>query len=150
MNEPTILSPDKVTVQTVYTFTISPDDSFQFWNDISEERIKKATNHIKFLVRSLPNITINLTLDVSRKGRIHWHGTLEFKHINHVREFYLSSIPRLLKQHQIEVDTIKEMRKWSDYCAKTTHLWDITVRTSDVIKLKTYNSKNVFKDITTY
>jgi len=129
-----IISPDKMDLNTLYTFTISPNDDYQFWNDKESERLKKATNHMKYIMRQHINVCLWLQVDVSRNGRIHWHGTICFKYRTSLKEFYSEIIHELLTKHQIEMDTIKDLDIWTTYCNKVKHLWDITLTTESLVK----------------
>lgn len=129
-----IIAPQDIQLEIEYSITVSPADTFQFWNQIDSERIKKATNHMQYIIRRTPNIHYKLHLDVSRTGRIHWHGTIKFISVQAIREFYLEIIHRLLEDHKIEIDTIKDAKVWHEYCTKIKHLWDVVVQTKDVLK----------------
>lgn len=130
--------------------TINPDNEFQFLDQIGSERIKKATNHIKYLVRKHSQLDLELHIDISKRGRIHWHGLLRFRDIKHIRYFYEEFVPQMTTQHTMEVDTISNMENWMKYCNKTKLLWNVVVETNEVCKIKTVNKNNLFKDITEY
>ena len=145
-----IISPELITVDTEYTFTVNPSDDFQFFKEIGSERIKKAQNHMTYIIRQNPNVKINLQLEISRTGRLHWHGTLMFKHLKHVTTFFLETIPDLLTKHHIEIDTIADKAKWKEYCLKQKHLIDVNLYTDDLIKNLGKPRNKVFKDISEY
>jgi len=129
-----ILSPEKVEINVKYTFSINPNDDYQFWNDTEAERVKKATNHITWLCRKYCNIYFELFMDVSRVGRIHWHGTILFNNRLNIKQFFTEIIHDLTLKHTIEMDTIADPKKWLEYCTKTKHLWDNTVSTRELMK----------------
>lgn len=135
-NKTHILSPEQIDVDKEYTFTVSPNDDYQFWNDKQSERLKKATNHMTYIARQYMNLDLCLYVDVSRNGRIHWHGTIRFKTRLSIKEFYTEIIHELLTKHQIEMDTIKDLEIWLSYCTKVKHLWDEKVFTNTLIKMK--------------
>lgn len=145
-----IMSPELVLVDTEYTLTINPNDDFQFFNDIGSERIKKSENHIKYLMRKYPNFIMNLQLEVSRTGRLHWHGTILFKKQKHITDFYLEAIHDLLLKHHIEMDTIADPQKWKEYCLKGKHMMDVNLYTPEVVKTIGKPRNKVFKDISEY
>lgn len=144
-----ILEPKDIELSVAYTFSINPNDDYQFWNDIESERIKKATNHMKYIIKHNPNLLLDLYVDVSSLGRIHWHGTVTFKHFNHVKMFYTEFVHDILTKHTLEVDTIKDNGVWVEYCLKCKHLWNVNLKTEIVCKIPIANSKRIFKDITT-
>lgn len=129
-----ILGPDKVALNIPYTLSINPDDNYQFFKETGRERIKKATNHMVYLLRQYPNIKMSLTIDVSRAGRVHWHGTIIFVHYDNIKDFYLEYIHSILEHHTVEIDTIKDIEVWNKYCNKTIHLYNVTVSTVDIMR----------------
>lgn len=148
-NAQTIIHPECVSIDTKYTFTLNPSDDFQFFKEDPETRITKSINHIKYIIRNNPNYHMDLFLEVSCKGRLHWHGTLLFKHNNHIKNFYLQFIPQILNNHSIEIDTIADPDKWLEYCTKSKHLFNHNIKTSDIVKFKKPNNK-LFKPIDEY
>jgi len=120
-----ILSPDKVGININYTFTVNPNDEFQYWGDL--DRIKKATKHMTFIMNRYINLDISVHLDINRTGRIHWHGTISFKTNAQILDFYVDIIHELLTKHQIEIDTIEDPIKWSDYCHKLDPLIKVLI-----------------------
>lgn len=147
-----ILEPKVICLQTYYSITINPNDDYQFFNDIESVRIKKAENHIKYIMRKYINIRFSLYIDVSRVGRIHWHGTIMFPFINSIKFFYTEVINELLSKHHIEIDTINDSDKWFHYCTKTAHLWKVVINTDDLLnaRLKRDLTGNAQYDITKY
>ena len=133
-----------------YAVTINPNDDFQFFKDCMSERLKKAENHMKYVLKSQPNFQFDLHMEISCKGRIHWHGTLEFKHHDNIRVFYFEFINEFLTKHTMELDTLSETKiskkyeSWDEYCTKQIHLVNIHLITLEIMKNK-LNIKNVNK-----
>lgn len=133
----TMVKPDKACVNTWYTFSINPCDDFQFFKErLGSDRIKKARNHMEYVLRQYPNIHIVLYIDVSSAGRIHWHGTILFPKLQSIRDFYTEMIHELLTKHTVEMDTIKEAEVWDAYCTKTIPLWDVRISTEQLVMKK--------------
>lgn len=130
-----ILAPDKVLINTLYTFTMNPNDDYQYWKEDESQRISKSLRHIKFILRKYIYINLDLIIDVSRTGRIHWHGTVNFKHENCIKRFFMEAIHELLTKFHIEMDTIADIDKWTAYCKKTLHFWNISVNTNDFLRI---------------
>lgn len=122
-NKASIISPDKCTVSSPYTLTINPSDRFQFWSESMDSRIKKAKAHIVVVLNRLLPAQISLKIDVSRVGRIHWHGVIRFPTILSIKEFYTEDIQSLISEHQVEIDFLPDIDKWAEYCSKVEHLW---------------------------
>jgi len=113
-----ILAPEEVNKDTLYTFSLNPDDDHQFWkeNNSLQRELKFTDFWRKFLERYLtPVAQYDIHLEVSRLGRLHFHGTIQFKDI---KEFYLYTLHWMLHICQIEIDTIKDPLVWKEYCTK--------------------------------
>lgn len=127
-----ILSPTDIVIAKDYTFTVNPSDKHQFFGNL--DRIKEATKHINVFLRCYPKVRIYLALDMSRTGRIHWHGTIMFPTTESIRMFYEQYVHSMLETHQIEMDTIADTDKWNEYIHKVENLWDVEVRTETSCK----------------
>nr|UOF76868.1 rep protein [Cressdnaviricota sp.] len=123
-----ILEPKEVQVGVEYALTINPDNDHQYFKESTDERIKKATTYINALLSRYPNMRCRLKMDISRNGRIHWHGIVVFKHTNHIKDFFFETIHNLQLSNQIELDTIQDMQKWIEYMGKIIWL-DVEVTT---------------------
>jgi len=95
------------------------------------------------------SIEFDLYGDVSRTGRIHYHGKIRFKTIDAIKKFYLKYIYKLSDKFQIEMDTIDDEEVWDEYCTKSHHIWDIHV-TSHSARASKEKSKKLFGPITKY
>lgn len=147
-------TPGKPIKELVFTFTLNPDDHFQFFTEDQTTRIEKACNHMKYIIRQMPNTLIDVWMDVSRTGRIHWHGTICFSSEKELKLWFMERVYTLHKQHQIEMDTIADMDKWMTYCKKVKRLWDVNLKTSEIVKdkasLKKAQTSKMFKPIESY
>lgn len=129
-----ILEPKLVKTDVEYTFTVNPNDKFQFWDDHLNDRISKSKSHCNKLLRTYCSIKVKLHMDVSRTGRIHWHGTVKFPSDEAIKTFYIKYIHEMLEEHQIEMDTINDIEYWNDYCTKIKHLVDVVCTTETASK----------------
>lgn len=143
-----ILEPKEIELNVKYSFSVNPNDDYQFWDQLETERLSKSKNHMLCILKRNINMIIKLTIDVSRTGRIHWHGTIEFRHITTIRYFYTEFVHEILKKHTIEMDTIKDLKIWETYCSKTLHLWNVEIETPD--KLKVRKGPGIYKDISSF
>lgn len=148
-----ILSPELVVINTPYAVTINPDDNYQFFNASKSERIKKSVNHMKYVMLHNPNFMFTLRLEISSKGRLHWHGVLTFHHANHIADFYMEFIHEFLTKHTMEIDTIadkvvsKKYASWEEYCNKQQLFKLPYLCTKEISKLKTANPNKIYKTI---
>lgn len=130
-----LISPEEIQVDVKYTLTLCPDDSLQFWNANEIQRLERSQDYIRSLLLNLgKNTDINIWLEVSRTGRIHYHGTIMFASKNSVKTFFLTKIHKIQDHFKIEIDTISDMDEWLDYCQKSFDLWNIKITTKDAIK----------------
>lgn len=92
-------------------------------------------------------------METSSKGRLHWHGTILFKHIEHLKYFYIEFIHKFLLNHTVEMDTIttepvsKKYESWNHYCEKQGKFNLPHLDTADVCKTKMVNPNKVYKTI---
>lgn len=137
-----------------FTFTLNPNEYYQFWGQKMDDRITKSTNHMKFIMRNMPNTHLDVWLDVSRTGRLHWHGTIRFSSLKELKLWYLERIPTLLKQHQVEMDTIADFEVWFDYCRKSYPILGVHLETFELLKnkiaTKDAQQAQFFKPISVY
>lgn len=148
-----ILSPEDMLPNVKYTLTINPNDSFQFWDDILDpyQRVKKATNHMRHVIRQNPNFHMDLQMEISRNGRLHWHGTILFKTDDKILEFFLGFVHEFLTKHTMEIDIIstiqisKKWKDWDEYCLKGKRFKLPRLETAEVCKTKMVNPKKIYK-----
>lgn len=168
-----IVSPERIELNRIFTFSVNPDDNFQYFEkNVAQERLKKAEQHMESIIKAFINVDTVLYIDVSRTGRIHWHGTIMFKTLNQVRDFYLDHLNQLLQHHTVEIDTIsnpetnedysvtydedeylEQKANWELYCSKSEKLWSnkvssIELRKNALKQIHKMNgkTKKLFKD----
>jgi len=127
----TMLSPELIEINTVYTITLNPSDDFQYWtNESYQARIKALSAYVElYLLKQIPAV-VDIYMESSRTGRLHFHGTIKFLKSDHILEFYLMTLHKLVGKFQIEIDTIKDIKIWTTYCRKSSHLIDVNIKTN--------------------
>nr|UOF80451.1 rep protein [Cressdnaviricota sp.]UOF81224.1 rep protein [Cressdnaviricota sp.] len=133
MNKNPIIDPKLVEPNIPYTLTINPNDDYQFFKENMEDRIKKSVNHMNYILKNYTCLHINLQMDISRTGRIHWHGTITFPCEMSIKRFFFEIIHELLTKHIIEIDTIEDLVKWTEYMNKLKWL-NVNVSTKTCCK----------------
>lgn len=106
----------------VYSFTISPDDKFQFTGKKGNARWQAVRRAVmEYLIPYMGDISsIHLYPDISnptylgggKYPRIHWHGTIVFTDV--IR--YLTNVEPT--GFVSEMDTIEDSKVWNKYCKK--------------------------------
>lgn len=112
----TLISIEDVIINVPYTFTVSPSDDYQYFNE--DDREDKFYKLWKMYFRKWIDINVYLHPELSPRGRLHFHGTILFKTEKAIKKFYLFYVSDILRKSQIEIDTITDPDKWSLYCAK--------------------------------
>jgi len=128
-------------VGTTYTFTFNPSNEGQYFN--SEERVSLVKHQMELLVVRL-SAEIKVQLEVSRMGRLHWHGTIKFPYEKNIADFFILQINKLQDKGTYEIDTIKDQTEWSTYCSKQTLIQPpVIVKTPDawIKRLKKIDTK---------
>lgn len=130
-----ILSPEDIHVDTNYALTLCPDDTLQFWNVNTVQRLNMSLAYARSLLNTLGKmIHIGLYLEVSRTGRIHYHGVINFLSQDAIKEFYLIRLHKILEHFRVEIDTISDYDEWDAYCTKASHLWEISIDTNSAVE----------------
>lgn len=140
-----ILSPELVVPKTDYAYTICPNDDFQHWN--GEDRVKTFKRYaVNFILKSCP-AKLDLWMEISRTGRLHWHGRINFPSYEHIRLFYIDYIHKFLKDNMVELDTIEDELKWSTYCSKGKNIINENIKSNDNLLIIANMKKPKYKKI---
>lgn len=124
-----IVAPEDIDINVCYSLTINPSDDFQFFNSSSRlNQSREWMEYILFLYGQ--KIYINIFQEVSRRGRIHYHGKIKFKTIEALKTFYVEHLHNLLSKAHIEIDTISNPEEWDEYCRKSDKLWGCNIGSS--------------------
>lgn len=153
---PNILSPEMIQANVQYTLTLSPDDDRQFWSvDDRPNAVRKYYTHILQTLEAICDI--DMQIECSRTGRLHYHGIIMFHSQKSITNFFVYHIHRLLLTMQIEIDTIESKEKWNDYINKSSLLFPSGRLTSNdvkknkpmppIIKHKDYFTKDIPKEL---
>ena len=116
-----IIPPEHVKPNTEYTFTVNSNDARQYFD--KEDRQELVINDMaKWMANRSKYLNVELYLEVSCIGRLHWHGTLSFVDNEAIRRFYVNDIHGLITYNIIEIDYMKDEEFWKDdYCVKQEH-----------------------------
>lgn len=120
-----LLSPEEMlnTDGTSFSITINFDERMQSYSVVECRETLFYSNSHKWFKDNLKYCKLRLRLEVSAKGRLHWHGTIEIKG-GEIGMFYLYDVPRLLLAANIELDKINDPAKWNEYCRKQSGIFD--------------------------
>lgn len=135
MNRPTynpkdkMLSPEAIEVGTIYSFTVNPNDKRQYWELM--DRVEKLTHFMELQLIDIPNVHIMLHMEISRTGRLHFHGTIKFTTKECIKHFFLFKIYDWMKLHQLDMGVINDSKIWDDYCTKSKSILDVKITTKE-------------------
>lgn len=99
-----------------YAFTINPIKQ----HFSSFDRHHKVCSDMKKFFSTHDSCSARMYLEISKLGRLHFHGYLIIKDI---LSFFLYFIPALKDISTFEIDTIQDASVWSTYCNKQL-LWE--------------------------
>lgn len=115
----TILEPQDIQIMVPYAITINFDPKVtshtpDFWKTLYTETEIINTLYCNY----------ELYPELSRAGKLHWHGIITFNNDIEIAHFYATVIPKLLHNSRaIEVDTIDDLKYWKEYyCKKCKHI----------------------------
>jgi len=97
---------------TLYAFSYNPESQPVSY---ASDRIQKWWVEMVKLFGSLKGSTINLSVEISKLGRLHFHGTIE---ISTLWKFYYYDVPKIMKDGSFEIDTISKHDEWLAYVDK--------------------------------
>jgi len=116
------VSPEDFQPNTKYPITINPSE--QHWGQ-DTQRIRSCHNSLCEEFKRLRYCKFDLVAEVSAKGRVHYHGTIEAQDVLH---FFLYDLPKF---PEFCIYSIKEwmkeglgkFKKWDDYLGKQAPLF---------------------------
>lgn len=95
-----------------YAFSYNPESQPCSY---ASDRIQKWYTEMIKLFGSLKGSFIDLSVEISKLGRLHFHGTIE---VSTLWKFYYYDVPKLMKDGSFEIDTISKYDEWIAYVDK--------------------------------
>lgn len=95
----------------LYSFSYNP----QFQPSDYQGNVNNWWNTQVKLIGKLKGCEVSMTMELSKLGRLHFHGTLT---IITLWKFYYNDVPMLMKEGTFEIDTIKSIDDWNAYVDK--------------------------------
>ncbi len=113
-----------------YSCTMSPSDQHQFFRSNSLQRVSLFYKDTFGLLSSfvLDYATLKLVLEITSRGRLHYHGTIMF---HDSFGYHLNGAYHLSQSMNVDIDTIDNMDNWERY-----YLKDKNIMYSSIKKLK--------------
>lgn len=129
-----------------YAITVCPSDALQYWTS-KEDRLKLFIKHWTKLF-SMLSCDIEIWCEITGCGRLHWHGTIKFVHDIGMARFYVEQIKQILLDRAIvEIDTIKDLEIWGEYCRKQYNKFKLGYYKTNVRNLSLLLTTPIYKKI---
>lgn len=111
------VKPETVSTDKCYSFSYNPEDqpSIERFYNIKLTTYTSFIQKYKEIFTSMKYCDIQACLEISQKGRLHWHGWIR---INDVVRFYLYDLKKLMHYGTYEIDVINDEEKWELYVVK--------------------------------
>lgn len=106
-------APEDVIIGELYSFSFNPSRTPK------DGHLGKFINDMHTFIDGLNNCTIDMSPELSRMGRLHFHGVIT---IDKIIEFYLYDLHKLKDAGTFEIDTIQDIVKWNEYVYKQSKL----------------------------
>lgn len=121
--------PEDIEVGTDYAFTINPEDKHQFFNCNSLNRVREFHKHACERLEDIFTSTlcrVKLKLEISKKGRLHYHGWINFSDEDDIINFFLVVVHKLESYCTYDLHMIKDEKNdgkefkgtWREYVYK--------------------------------
>jgi len=136
-----IIGIEKLTLCEWHTFNLNPDDSRQYWDNNSVlNRIDSMESYVeKYLIPELKKYAmVEMYMEVSPKGRLHFHGVIMFTTNTYLRLFYLDYIHNILTKFTMTMGKITDKQIWYDYITKQQNILKgkiLPYKTNDLNKI---------------
>jgi len=126
-------------IQTPYALTVCFKDRYQFFGKI--DRYEKCNEIIADLCYSFPgNISLqpeySTLLDtrtkITKGPRIHYHGIISFNNTKELNLWLLTKHHNFLLYGTCDIETIKDIDSYRDYCLKQSHLHNLTSQLGNI------------------
>jgi hypothetical protein len=107
------VSPETIELKQFYTFNVAPDDDAQDWGStLRDHSVFHAYENLIHSSFGPENYHVILYQEVSRNGRIHYHGVIKFETPDAIHDFYVKKLHNMEKHNRIEIDTIEDVEVW--------------------------------------
>lgn len=134
------LDPELIEIGTEYAFTVNPSDFHQYWQCNSGHRVENFVHKSRqLLIRMLaPHAQYRMRLEISKGGRLHYHGYISFNSKAQIRDFFVTVIHKLQSFCTYDLHQIKDLRTdgssfkgtWKQYVNKQS-FWKIWIKDTD-------------------
>lgn len=116
-NKYSCVKPEDVDTEKWYSFSYNPlmQPLFERFYKLKLNTLEQWSQEQVRLLTTLKYCRVSVVLEISQKGRFHYHGYIQIKNNP---EFYLTDLARLRDTGTYEIDIINDKEKWLEYVLK--------------------------------
>lgn len=103
-------------IDTWYALTLNPSDKYQHFE--SGSRLATVIKELTEVLCLYSHLSFQLWLEVSKKGRLHWHGYCKTEEEKDKNLFFIHGLPRLLRRCTMVIRDINDDVEWDKYVHK--------------------------------
>lgn len=113
----TCIKPEELIEDKEYSFSFNPDEQpiFEKFYKVKLNTLKDWSQQMFDILTTLRNCTLNVYLEISHKGRFHYHGWIT---PTSIPEFIINDLAKLRHYGTYEIDHIGDNEKWKTYVKK--------------------------------
>lgn len=126
-----LITPEELLINTKYSITLNPNDKRQYFG--LTDRISKLRQFIEQQLLEVPNVKFYLHMEISKNGRLHFHGTVVFTTIESIKHFYIMKVNEWQDYYSIDMDTINDEKIWDAYCTKSKSIINEIISTEECL-----------------
>lgn len=126
-----IIKPEECLPNILYSFSYNPESqpTVQRFYNISLKCFESWSQEIYEIFTSLRNCTIRTYMEISKAGRLHFHGYIK---IQDIVNFYFYDLKKLKHYGTFEIDFINDPLKWDLYIKKQKPYMELFCKVNDM------------------
>lgn len=118
-----VIKPEDCVIDTLYSFSYNPEEQpdIQRFYNIRLNEFESWSQRVYEVFASLRYSHIRTYMEISRSGRLHFHGYIKIKDIV---QFYFYDLRKLKHYGTFEIDFINDPLKWDLYIKKQKEMME--------------------------
>lgn len=126
------LKPEMLHLKTEYSFSYNPEEQplFEQFYKVKLNTLNKWSEYYSALFTSLKYCKIICYMEISSKGRFHYHGLVM---VTDIPRFIINDLAKLRHYGTYEIDEIKDKTVWLDYCLKQQRFMEKYCKDNDML-----------------
>lgn len=114
------IKPEDIECGKEYSFSFNPEDQpkFERFYNMKLNTLRTFSEENEKIFHLLRYCDVKVYLEISSKGRFHYHGYIK---IEHIPKFIIHDLAKLRSVGTYEIDMIKSPETWWQYVSKQRH-----------------------------